>query len=139
VYRTGDIGVVDDEGVLHFRGRRDRQVKLRGHRIEPAEIEAAALAIAGLRQGIVLPLTAPDGRVTGLALCYVAAPADGDAAEPQDVLSETEVREALVRMLPTYLVPAVVRRFERFPVTANGKVDQAELARVAAAPRVRAR
>lgn len=139
VYRTGDIGVVDGEGVLHFRGRRDRQVKISGHRIEPAEIEAAASTIDGLRQCVVLPLTASDGRVSGLALCYVAAPAGREPARPEHVLSESEVREALARTLPAYLVPATVRRFERFPVTANGKVDQAELARVAAAPRARTR
>lgn len=139
VYRTGDIGVVDGEGVLHFRGRRDRQVKISGHRIEPAEIEAAASRIDGLRQCVVLPVTAPDGSVSALALCYVAAPAGRDSARARDVLSESEVRDALARTLPAYLVPAIVRRFERFPVTANGKVDQAELTRVAAAPRVRAR
>ncbi len=139
VYRTGDIGLVDDEGVLHFRGRKDRQVKIRGHRIEPAEIEVAASKIEGLSRCTVIPLTASDGTVTGLALCYVVAPADQDSTQPRDALSESEVRTILARTLPTYLVPAVVRRFERFPVTANGKVDQAELARVAAAPRGRAR
>jgi len=139
VYRTGDIGVVDDEGVLHFRGRKDRQVKIRGHRIEPAEIEAAAARIDGVRQCVVIPLTEPDGTVSGMTLCYVVAPAGQDSGQPRDVLSESEVRAILARTLPAYLVPAVVRRFGRFPVTANGKVDQAELARVAAMPRGRAR
>jgi acyl-coenzyme A synthetase/AMP-(fatty) acid ligase len=139
VYRTGDIGLVDDEGVLHFRGRKDRQVKIRGHRIEPAEIEAAAARIDGVRQCVVIPLTEPDGTVSGLALCYVVAPAGQDSGQPRDVLSESEVRAILARTLPAYLVPAVVRRFGRFPVTANGKVDQAELSRVAAMPRGRAR
>jgi acyl-coenzyme A synthetase/AMP-(fatty) acid ligase len=132
VYRTGDIGVLDDEGVLHFRGRRDRQVKVSGHRIEPAEIEVAASRVDGVRQCVVLPLTAPDGRVSALALCYVADPATPGGA---GVLGESAVRKALTQTLPTYLVPSVVRRFDSFPVTANGKVDQAELARAAAAPR----
>lgn len=139
MYRTGDIGVVDDEGVLHFRGRKDRQVKIRGHRIEPAEIEVAASRIDGVRQCTVIPLTAPDGTVTGLALCYLADAAEPDSVRGREMLSEPELRRVLVRTLPAYLVPAVVRRFERFPVTANGKVDQAELARVAAAPRGRER
>ena len=139
VYRTGDIGLVDGEGVLHFRGRKDRQVKIRGHRIEPAEIEVAAAKIDGLSQCAVIPVSDSDGTVTGLALCYVVAPAGQDSTRPRDALGESEVRAILARTLPAYLVPAVVRRFERFPVTANGKVDQAELARVAAAPRRRAR
>jgi D-alanine--poly(phosphoribitol) ligase subunit 1 len=136
VYRTGDIGFLDDDGVLHFRGRRDRQVKISGHRVELPEIELAAREIDGVRQCLVLPLTAPDGQVTGLALCYVADPGASDA---QDVLGESGVRAALARMLPGYLLPTVVRRFDRFPVTANGKTDQAELARIAAAPRRRTR
>ena len=136
VYRTGDIGFLDDDGVLHFRGRRDRQVKISGHRVELPEIELAAREIDGVRQCLALPLTAPDGQVTGLALCYVADPGASDA---QDVLGESGVRAALARMLPGYLLPTVVRRFDRFPVTANGKTDQAELARIAAAPRRRTR
>jgi D-alanine--poly(phosphoribitol) ligase subunit 1 len=131
VYRTGDMGVLDDEGVLHFRGRRDRQVKISGYRIEPAEIEIAALRIDGLRQCAVLPLTAPDGRVSALALCYVA---DSEASSGARPLAEAAVKRTLAQMLPAYLVPGVVRRFDRFPLTANGKVDHAELALAATAP-----
>jgi len=132
VYRTGDVGVLDDEGVLHFRGRRDRQVKISGHRVELPEVEVTARGLEGVRHCIALPLLAPDGSADRLALCYIT-----DSEDPQAPggPSESEVRAALARMLPAYLVPAVVRRLDRFPVTANGKTDLAELARIAAAPR----
>jgi amino acid adenylation domain-containing protein len=135
MYRTGDIGVLDEGGVLHFRGRRDRQVKISGHRIELSEIEIAARELDGVRQCLVVPLTAADGQVNRLALCYVAE----TAADAHDGPSESEVRTALARTLPAYLVPAVVRRLDRFPVTANGKADQEELRRLAARPHRSAR
>ena len=128
IYRTGDIGVTDDDGVLHFRGRRDRQVKIRGHRVEMAEIEAAARRLDGVRSCVALPVTAPDGHVSRLALFYVADP--GSRGENGGDES-AGVRKALASVLPSYLLPSVVRRLERFPVTANGKVDGAELQRMA--------
>lgn len=131
VYRTGDLGFLDDEGVLHFRGRRDRQVKISGYRIELTEIEIAARGIDTVRECLVVPIDAPDGRVSGLALFYVAEP--GDA--PDGAAGERDVRAALGRTLPSYLVPGVIRRLDRFPVTGNGKADQAELRRLATRPR----
>jgi D-alanine--poly(phosphoribitol) ligase subunit 1 len=128
VYRTGDIGELDDDGVLHFRGRRDRQVKISGYRIELAEIEVTARGLDGVRDCVALPLTGPDGQVSRLALIYLTEPgwpgADGDG----DPLA---VRDALAARLPSYAVPGVVRRLDRLPVTANGKLDRAELARLA--------
>ncbi|WP_369271831.1 amino acid adenylation domain-containing protein [Streptomyces sp. R11] len=134
IYRTGDFGLVDDEGVLQFRGRRDRQVKISGYRIELAEIENAARGIEGVRECIVVPLSAPDGQVSGLALCYVAQSVDG-SGDTDGLLGERELRRALSLLLPDYLVPRVIRRLDRFPVTANGKADQAELRRMAASSR----
>jgi D-alanine--poly(phosphoribitol) ligase subunit 1 len=125
IYRTGDIGVVDRDGVLHFRGRRDRQIKLGGHRIELGEIEVTARRLDGVRECVVLPLTGADGAVARLALCYTSAGAEKDSAE---------VRAELAARLPAYLVPAVVRALDQFPVTANGKVDARELERIARRP-----
>ncbi|MFQ6145281.1 amino acid adenylation domain-containing protein [Streptomyces seoulensis] len=130
VYRTGDLGFFDASGTLHFRGRLDRQVKVGGVRIEPAEIEFAARELAGVRDCVVLPLTGPGEQVAGLALCY-AASADGP--------DERAMRAELLRRLPANMVPHVLRRLEHFPLTQNGKVDQAELRRVVASPRPRTR
>ncbi|MEU6578125.1 amino acid adenylation domain-containing protein [Streptomyces sp. NPDC046805] len=132
MYRTGDLGFRDDHGVLHFRGRRDRQVKISGYRIELAEIEIAARAVDGVRECLVVTLGGPDGQISGLALFYVAEQADSSAdSHTGNGPDEHAVRKALTRVLPGYLVPGVVRRLDRFPVTANGKADQAELRRLA--------
>jgi acyl-coenzyme A synthetase/AMP-(fatty) acid ligase len=129
IYRTGDIGMLDDAGILHFRGRRDRQVKISGFRIELAEIEVVVRRLAGIRDCVVIPVTAPDGQVTRLALFYLTEPGSvNDAEDDSDPLS---VRHQLTRLLPGYLVPASVRWLVRFPLTPNGKLDGAALVQLA--------
>ncbi|WP_067461625.1 AMP-binding protein [Actinomadura macra] len=119
-YRTGDRGHRTPDGLYHYAGRMDRQVKVRGHRIEPAEVEHAAERVDGVTRAAVVPVAAPDGPVTGLALFYTG---DREAGE---VLGELRSR------LPGYLVPSAADRVERFPLMGNGKIDNAAL-RVAAA------
>ncbi len=122
IYRTGDIGVVDSTGLLHYRGRQDRQVKISGHRVELGELETVARSLAGVRECVAVPVTTPEGQVIRLALFYLSdADPQGDGSDP------LAVREQLLRLLPSYLVPALVRRLARFPVTANGKLDTAAL------------
>jgi D-alanine--poly(phosphoribitol) ligase subunit 1 len=125
VYRTGDIGVWDRSGVLHFRGRRDRQIKLRGHRIELAEIETAAGSLPGVRNCIAFPVNAPDGTPERLALVYLIPRSDAAPPGPQD--DPLSVHALLRQRLPDYLVPQIVRGLAQYPVTANGKVDRAAL------------
>jgi D-alanine--poly(phosphoribitol) ligase subunit 1 len=132
IYRTGDIGVLDRTGVLHFRGRQDRQVKISGYRVEMAEIEVAARRVAGVRDCVALPVTAPGGEVSRLALFYLS-----DERSPGQSLQDGDplgVRDELRLRLPAYLVPGVVWRLARFPVTANGKLDRAALLRLARRP-----
>ncbi|HTJ69390.1 MAG TPA: amino acid adenylation domain-containing protein [Actinospica sp.] len=134
VYRTGDVGVTDAAGVLHFRGRVDRQVKISGHRIELGEIEAAARALHGLRSCAAIAVPGPDGSAEGLALFYVPdGPAEADGGDP------LLIRKQLADELPSYLVPAVVRSIGRLPVTGNGKLDHAALTELARRPRRRGR
>jgi D-alanine--poly(phosphoribitol) ligase subunit 1 len=133
IYRTGDIGILDRSGVLHFRGRQDRQVKISGHRVEMAEIEITARGLPGIRECAALPVTAPDGRVSRLALFYVSEPTETGRQDGHGAGSRA-VRDQLSRLLPSYLVPAIVRELTRFPVTANGKLDRAELLRLARQP-----
>jgi amino acid adenylation domain-containing protein len=122
IYRTGDLGVLDDVGVLHYRGRRDRQIKISGLRIELAEIESAAASLPGVRNCLAFPIDGPDGTADRLALVYLVPRADavppgtGDG-DPLDVHAQ------LSRLLPAYMVPPVVRGLQQYPMTANGKVD----------------
>jgi amino acid adenylation domain-containing protein len=126
IYRTGDMGFLDDAGLLHFRGRRDRQVKISGYRVELAEIEVVARALTGVRDCVVIPLSAPDGQVTRLALFYLTEPGSvpAEAERGSDPLS---VHRQLTQLLPGYLMPGIVRWLARFPLTANGKLDGAAL------------
>jgi acyl-coenzyme A synthetase/AMP-(fatty) acid ligase len=132
MYHSGDVGVLDHDGVLHFLGRQDQQIKMSGYRIELAEIERAARGLAGVRDCVVLPVTAPDGSVNRLALFYLADPYGREQAGPAS--DPLDVRASLKRLLPAYLIPATVHATPRFPVTANGKLDRSELLRLARRP-----
>jgi amino acid adenylation domain-containing protein/non-ribosomal peptide synthase protein (TIGR01720 family) len=115
LYRTGDWVRWTAPGVLSFVGRRDAQLKIRGYRVEPAEIEAALVAQPGIRLAIVVArASAGDKRL--VAYVEEAAPGAGAAA-----------RDALRRTLPAWLVPALVVPVSRWPLTPNGKIDREAL------------
>ncbi|MBX9152084.1 AMP-binding protein [Rhodococcus qingshengii] len=117
-YRTGDI-VEENAGRLVHRGRRDRQLKVNGYRIEPGDVESAAAKAFEAR---ALALAFPDGRGWGLAV-------ESTQIDP------TAARAALARRLPRYLVPDVVAVLPTFPHTAHGKVDAAALSDILQAQR----
>jgi D-alanine--poly(phosphoribitol) ligase subunit 1 len=133
IYRTGDVGILDQDGILHFVGRQDRQVKISGHRIEPAEIEVVTRGLRNVGDCLALPVTEATGEVARLALFYTYPPDIGDCPVPArgDPL---EVRRQLANLLPAYLVPGVVHGLQRFPLTPNGKVDRAVLNELAKSP-----
>jgi len=109
-YRTGDLGRYWPDGTLEFLGRRDHQIKLRGHRIELGEIEAALLAQPGVRQAAVLVV----GQPSALAVALV-----GD-----DILDTDTLAVALRNLLPDYMVPTHWKVFDALPLSVNGKVDR---------------
>ncbi|MFG3284065.1 amino acid adenylation domain-containing protein [Streptomyces sp. NPDC048111] len=119
LYRTGDLGNRSASGVFHYTGRGDRQIKIRGHRIEPAEVERTVERVATVTGAAVVPVPKPDGTYHGLALFYTHA--DGGTGP-------RELRERLVALLPDYLVPRRVHLVDRFPQLANGKIDRRDLA-----------
>ncbi|WP_170323780.1 AMP-binding protein [Cryptosporangium phraense] len=117
-YRTGDLARVLPDGTLVFEGRRDRQLKIRGVRIEAGEVEAAIREAVPVREVVVAPR---DG-----ALAAYLVPARGDVVDP------VGVRRALLGVLPAAAVPSVIVALEALPQTANGKTDHTALARLAA-------
>lgn len=125
VYLTGDLGYRGPDGLLYFLGRRDNQIKLRGHRIELEEIEAAASAVLGGRScAVVLDRENPGGpRLVG----FLEDGADGASFDEKALHAE------LSRRLPGPLVPARWARLESMPTLAGGKPDRTELSRRAAA------
>ncbi|MFF9527211.1 amino acid adenylation domain-containing protein [Streptomyces achromogenes] len=116
LYRTGDLVRRRPDGALDFLGRADRQVKVRGFRIEPGEVENALLDQPGVRDAGVVVHSHPE---TGKRLVAFVA---GD----EDVRPGA-LREALARTLPSHLVPSAIARLQALPLTANGKVDRAAL------------
>jgi len=118
LYRTGDLGRYRADGTIECLGRVDEQVKVRGFRIEPGEVEAALLLHPGVRGALVLARDAAPGERRLVA--YVAA------AEAE-TMHAAALRAHLRGRLPEPMVPAAFVVMAAFPLTAGGKVDRAAL------------
>lgn len=114
IYRTGDYAAWREDGQLMFLGRIDGQVKIRGHRIETGEIEAALLACEGVAQAAVI--ARPDPRGDARLLAYVVA---AEGAVPDC----SALAASLSRSLPHYMQPVAIMPLEALPLTTNGKLD----------------
>jgi amino acid adenylation domain-containing protein len=117
VYRTGDLAVLAEDGTLVFLGRRDSQVKLRGHRIELGEPETAAERLPEVRAAAA----AVHGSGEQAALCLFVLPAPGATVDAR------ALRDTLRADLPSYMVPRHVLTIDAMPLTGNGKVDRKTL------------
>jgi len=116
-YRTGDMARVTGAGRIRFVGRDDRQVKIRGVRIELDEIEHVLRGVAGVEQAAVKTVSGADGRPALAA--WVTGPARG---------TEGAVRQALGEKLPETMLPAFLTVLDAMPMTVTGKIDRAALA-----------
>ncbi|MFC7586036.1 hypothetical protein ACFQYP_21555 [Nonomuraea antimicrobica] len=109
LYRTGDRARLLPDGSLDFLGREDRQVKVRGFRVEPGEVEAALLGVPGVSGAVVVHRRVPDSHLCA----YVTGSG----------VAEDRIRAESRRLLPAHLVPAHVVVLAELPLTPNGKVD----------------
>ena len=123
MYRTGDLGRRQADGELRFAGRADNQIKLRGFRIEPGEIESALRRGSLVRDAVVTVFTGgADGGPARLVAYVVLAQESADAGVPV-----AELRAQLAELLPPYMIPSIFVPLERVPLTPNGKLDRAAL------------
>jgi amino acid adenylation domain-containing protein len=121
MYRTGDRVALTAEGDLLFVGRQDRQVKVRGQRVELGDIESAFAGVAGVRQAVIDVTENPESQGQTLT-AYVVASAGHD-------LDRAALRAALRDRLPSYMIPNTLVPVDELPLTPSGKIDLASLAR----------
>lgn len=117
LYRTGDLARWRHDGALEYLGRLDQQIKLRGQRLEPGEIEAVLLSHPSVAQAVVVAFgSGGDARLVGYAV-----PAPQAAIEPE------ALKRHLAQHLPDYMVPGAIVALEALPLGASGKLDRLAL------------
>jgi natural product biosynthesis luciferase-like monooxygenase protein len=116
LYKTGDLARYLPDGKLEYLGRLDQQVKIRGHRIEPAEIEAALAEHASVREAVVVAREDVQGEVRLVA--YVRA---------QDGANGSDLRGFLKQRLPEYMMPAAFVMMDEMPLLPSGKLNRKAL------------
>lgn len=111
LFKTGDRACLKEDGAIIFKGRNDRQVKIRGNRVELREIELQLETLVGVRQAVVL---IPSPKTAHQLWAMVQTVAGKE---------ELDYRHMLAERMPGYMVPARIVRTDRLPVTPNGKID----------------
>ncbi|HEY9033965.1 MAG TPA: amino acid adenylation domain-containing protein [Pseudomonadales bacterium] len=119
MYRSGDLARRLANGDIEYLGRIDHQVKIRGHRIELGEIESALNHLPGIQESLVLARPDPQGNKRLLAWLL---------AKPGTTPDHADIRQQLRQLLPDYMLPAALITVSEWPLTANGKVDEKQLA-----------
>jgi amino acid adenylation domain-containing protein len=118
VYFTGDLGRMGDDGAVTCLGRKDHQLKVRGFRVEPGEVERVMTGFPGISQAAVI---VPEETSAVDALRAVVCLA------PEATYDETQFRQWLAKQLPSYMLPSEILRVDHLPVTLNGKTDMKKL------------
>jgi amino acid adenylation domain-containing protein len=119
IYKTGDLAKKGDDGLFHFLGRADSQIKSRGYRIELGEIETAFNALDCLQECAIVAV--PSEGLEGMAICCAFVPRPGNDASPGSL------KQRVSRVLPSYMLPLKWKELTLLPKNANGKIDRPRL------------
>jgi acyl-coenzyme A synthetase/AMP-(fatty) acid ligase len=120
--RTGDLGRIDDAGMIEYHGRMDNMIKTRGYRVEIDEVENALSEIPGVAQSAVVAL--PHPRFTNTLHAYIQLSDENASSIP-------EIKIALGRKLPDYMIPFTFDVIDEFPKTSTAKIDRVGLMKLA--------
>ncbi|WP_025028675.1 non-ribosomal peptide synthetase [Caldalkalibacillus mannanilyticus] len=119
MYRTGDLAKFLEGDIVEYLGRKDHQVKLRGYRIELGEIEYRLLQLEGIKEAVVLDV---EVRSDQKQLCaYLVKKLDVE-------VSVLTVKQELMKVLPSYMIPTYFLFLDQIPLTSNGKINRSQLA-----------
>ncbi len=117
-YRSSDVGVIDEHGVLRLLGRRDHSVKIRGYLVEPGEVDEVLFRLPDVREAVTVAAGRTDSETKRLVSYVVSTASQTSAAA---------VRAELRGQLPSHMVPEVVIFLEALPRTERGKLDRSQL------------
>ena len=115
IYRTGDLGRLDNEGNIHFLGRKDHMIKSRGYRIEVGEIESALYTHSAIKDAVVLGK--PDDMYGNIIWAFITLHND-------ETLTDLDIKNHCGSRLPKYMIPEEVRITRELPKTSTGKIDK---------------
>ena len=122
-FRTGDLARLGEDGLYAFVGRQDQMIKIRGHRFELGEAEAAAKSDPRVRDAVAFPIGSP-AQAAGVILAVLSETADGEAADIEQALHQISLQR-----LPRYARPHRIVVCREFPLLSSGKVDRRALQR----------
>lgn len=120
IFRTGDLGRMHPDGCLEYYGRKDAQIKIRGYRVDIAEIEAVLHQHAAIRNTVISPISKEKSPDEKTLVAYIEL-------EHKAALTKKEVRSYLSQHLPDYMLPGAIIFLENLPLTATGKVNRQAL------------
>ncbi len=119
IYRTGDLAMMGEDGLVYYLGRADSQIKSRGYRIELGEIETALNSIGSLVENAVVGVESDGFEGTTICCAYVSS--------RDHAVDQSSLRKQLSEALPSYMLPSRWLVLERLPKNANGKIDRRAL------------
>lgn len=119
IYKTGDRAVQDKDGLVYYLGRKDDQIKSRGYRIEPGEIEAALRMLPQIRESVVVAY--PTDGFENMEICCAYSVTN------EDNVTQVAIRNHLATQLPDYMIPSHWLRLDTVPRNSNGKLDRSSV------------